>query len=416
MTTQQSNPNRRTIILVVVAVLVLLIAIGAYIDQTTQPVLISGPMVQIPEPDAITVVWEMEASLSRGAVRLTDTQGAERVEEATTSQQRYEVTFEDLAPGADYSYAVINRGVLGRETTVAGPFATATVPPRGQPIRFVAFGDSGVGSLSQAALADLITDAQPDVVIHTGDLVYGIGAPEDYFTNFFEPNAALIRSVPFMPSLGNHDCVTEFGKPYLDMFMLPPNGPPGIELERNYWFDYGDARFVALDSNKAAQKQSGVITEEQMKTVVAPWLRDVLTDCDARWKFVFFHHPFYTGSNHQAEGAAYVKEAYVDVFEACGVDIVFAGHNHLYERTAPILRDEIVGEDKGVVYITTGAGGARRYPMNLPPPHYIRAYNDKALSFTQVDLTANRLELKQIGDEGQVLDEYVIEKATSPGA
>lgn len=385
-----------------------------YVDRKMRPELISGPMVQIPEPDTLTIVWEMDATFSRGAVRLTGPGEAERIETCEPTGHRYEATFNGLTPGAAYSYVVLNLGFLGRKTVVAGPFETAAAAPGGMPIRFVAFGDSGNGSLSQAALAGLIADAAPDVVIHTGDLVYTLGALEDYLFNFFEPNAALIASVPFMPSLGNHDCASQQGQPYLDVLVLPENGPPGIDPERNYWFDYGDARFVALDSNKVEEKQGGVLTPEQMKTVVAPWLRDVLTDCGARWKFVYFHHPFYTGSQHAPEGVAYLKDAFVDVFEECGVDIVFAGHNHLYERTAPILRDEIVDEGAGVVYVTTGAGGVSRYEEILPPPDYMRAYNAEVFSFTQVDLTTDRLELKQIGDQGQVLDEYVIERPTVP--
>lgn len=387
---------------------------GIVTDRNTQPQLISGPMVQIPEPGTLTIVWEMDAFFGSGAVRLLGPGGAERVEAATAAGQRYEATFRGLSPGTQYDYMVLNRGLFGREIVVDGPIPAATAPLRGTPFRFIAFGDTGVGSLSQEALAQRITAVRPDVVIHVGDLVYPAGALEDYLTNFFEPNAALIRSVPFMPCLGNHDCATDDGRPLLRVFVLPENGPEGIEVERHYWFDYGDARFVALDTDRETEKHGGVMTLELMETVVAPWLREVLTNCDARWKFVYFHHPFYTGSTHRASGGAYVKEAYVAVFEECGVDIVFWGHNHLYERTAPILQDAIVDEGAGVVYVTTGAGGAARYEEVLPAPDYIRVYEDRALSFTQVDVTADRLELKQIDDTGRVVDSYVMEKA--PGA
>ena len=388
-----------------------------YLDRKMRSALISGPMVQLPEPDTLAVVWELERSWGsgQGTILWTGPDGSSLEYRSGGEGRCSQAVMTGLTPGTTYTYSVIARGFLGRRFHLAGPFEVRTPPGRDGSFRFVAFGDSGVGSLSQEGLADLIAAAEPEVVIHTGDVVYPAGLWEDYLTNFFEPNAAMIRSAHFMPSLGNHDCATDQGRPLLERFVLPENGPPGVEPERNYWFDYGDARFVALDSNKVEEKQGGVLTPEQMKTVVAPWLRDVLTDCDARWKFVYFHHPFYTGSQHAPEGAAYVKDAFVNVFEECGVDIVFAGHNHLYERTAPILREEIVDEGAGVVYVTTGAGGAARYDEILPPPDYMRSYDDKALSFTQVDLTADRLELKQIGDQGQVLDEYVIEKDGPPG-
>ena len=150
-----------------------------------------------------------------------------------------------------------------------------------------------------------------------------------------------------------------------------------------------------------------------MKTIVAPWLRQVLTGGDAKWKFVYYHHPFYTGAKHSASGVAYLKEAYVDVFEQCGVDMVFCGHNHLYERTAPIRADQVVPDGAGVVYITTGAGGGARYAEELPPPAYMRAWRDEIFSFTQIDVTANRLELRQIGEDGKAFDEYVIVKGAA---
>jgi hypothetical protein len=217
-----------------------------------------------------------------------------------------------------------------------------------------------------------------------------------------------------MASLGNHDAATDHGAPLLENFVLPRNGPAGIEPERNYWFDWGDARFVALDSNPLDQK--GVITEEQRKKIIAPWLREVLTKCDARWKFVFFHHPFYTGSQHGAEGGGHMKEPFVSVFEECGVDVGFCGHNHLNERTAPIRKDQVVGEGAGIVYITTGAGGCSRYEEILPVPAYMRTFVDKVFSFTIVELSAERFHLTQIGETGAVVDEYVLEKHGKPPA
>lgn len=378
------------------------------VEQRTRPTLIVGPMVQIPVPDGLTVVWEMDASLGSGVAWLEDSPGVNIVSKAVQTGRRYVAAFDGLTAGRTYRYTVANdRGLLG-STVVAGPYETKPPPTRGTPFRFVAFGDSGNGSNTQIEFARRIAAAMPDVIIHVGDLVYPAGAGETYGTHFYEPNAEMIRHAPFMPSLGNHDVATDQGRPLLAQFVFPENGPKGIEQGRCYWFDYGDARFVALDSNLVAA--AGALTMEDLKTVVAPWVRRVLTDCDARWKFVYYHHPFYTGSQHSADGVAFMKEAFLDVFEEVGVDVVFCGHNHLYERTAPLRRDEIVPDGEGIVYIVTGAGGVSKYPELLPNPPYIRYYNDQVFSFTQVDLSADRLELKQISEHGEVIDEYVIEK------
>jgi hypothetical protein len=165
---------------------------------------------------------------------------------------------------------------------------------------------------------------------------------------------------------------------------------------------------VALDSNLDAN--GGAMQHAAMKTTVADWLREILTNCDAAWRIVYFHHPFYTGSAHSADSAAYVKEAYVDAIEAAGVDVVFCGHNHLYERIGSMRGDQQVTDGEGVLYITTGAGGAQRYEEQPNAPDYVKTFNDSVFSFTRVDLTPNTLTLQQIGEDGHAFDEVVLKK------
>lgn len=416
--------RRRPPVLHYALLLGVLAAAAIYIVTTkTKPALIAGPMIQIPSPGKLVVVWEMKSPFSTGVVTLTGADGRTQaitcvpVNDAAPGflglcvpdSQRYEAAFTGLEAGAEYSYVVENRGFLGWKHPVAGPYPTRAPLPQNRPFRFLAFGDSGVGSNSQADLALLMVERKPDLIIHAGDLNQIAGEPEDYPVIFFEPYAALIRSIPLLPVLGNHDCFTKRGRPLLDFFVLPDNGPVEAWSERNFYFDFGDARFVGLDVNAVDGEKGGVITAEEMKTTVAPWLRNVLTECDTRWKIVCFHHPIYTGSKHAPDGVAHVKEAYARVLEECGVSLVFNGHNHLYERSAPIREDRVVGEGDGVVYITTGTGGAGRYPMNLPPPFYNRFFCDTSLGFTCVDVTPDRLVLEWIDDRGETRDRYVLE-------
>lgn len=396
-----------------IVLLVALAVLGACIfDFQTRPELVSGPMVQMPAADAISFVWEMKGDwMVNGAVQVSGPDGLDQTvgssDGASPGKRRFQEAVDGLKPGATYTYTVVNRGWF-RDVPIAGPFTVTTPPPPGRSFRFICFGDSGSGSNSQAELAELIASKKPDVVIHTGDLIYPAGDINDYRPKFFEPYRKLIATCLFMPSLGNHDCATDRGAPFLDVFDLPRNGPPGIQPERNYWFDYGDARFVALDSNDVFP--AGVITALDRKEKVGPWLREVLKGAGSRWKFVYFHHPFYTHSKHSAEGAAYMKEAFVDIFEECGVDVVFTGHNHLYERTAPIRKDQIVPEGQGVVYVVSGAGGAERYAKRPNPPPYLRVAVDDVFSFTLVELSSTRFGLKQINERNEVIDEYVIQK------
>jgi len=404
---QKLSKTRRRIAIGVL-ILAPLLAAGYTIDQRTLPHLRTGPMIQWPAPGTLAVTWSAKDAFTGAWAALTNPDGSNTLIRAQPVNGRYEARFTGLHAPGPYRYTVFNEGLLWQKVPLSGPNIVKMPVPPGTPFRFIAFGDSGNGSNSQTDLAEVLTAQKPDLVIHVGDLIYPAGAAKDYPLNFFQPNAALIRTVPFMPSLGNHDVATDKGRPFLDTFILPENGPDGIEPERNYYFDDGDARFVALDTNRTAD--GGAITFKQMKTVVAPWLRSVLTNCHARWKFVYFHHPFYTGSIHTPQSTAYVKQAYVKVFEDCSVDVVFCGHNHLYERTAPIKADKIVPAGQGVVYITTGAGGVSRYAEQDNPPQYMRSHNDEVFSFTRIDLSPNRLDIRQIDEQGQTIDQFTLTK------
>ena len=111
--------------------------------------------------------------------------------------------------------------------------------------------------------------------------------------------------------------------------------------EAYYSFDIGDAHFIALNSYLPFEPGS-----PQYR-----WLdEDLKGAADYKWKFVFLHDPFYSTGKHGSN----INERRIlcPLFEKGGVAIVFAGHDHLYERTENI---------KGVTYIVTGGGGAPLY-------------------------------------------------------
>ena len=115
------------------------------------------------------------------------------------------------------------------------------------------------------------------------------------------------QKIPFYASLGNHDDPTQrFYKPF------------NMNGERFYTFKKGDARFFALDSNYMDQPQ-------------LKWLEEQLSRSNDRWKIAFFHHPLYSsGARHGSE--VDLRTRLEPLFIKYGVDVVFAGHEHFYER------------------------------------------------------------------------------------
>ena len=75
-------------------------------------------------------------------------------------------------------------------------------------------------------------------------------------------------------------------------------------------------------------------------------------------------------------------------------------------------RDAIVPEGRGVVFVTTGAGGVSRYEEQRHPD-YMRFFNDQVFSYTRVDISGDRLQMEQIDENGRVLDRYEIVKSSA---
>ncbi len=374
----------------------LLLSIGSYVLRSGGSVLQAGPMVQLVAQDGFAVVWRAPTS-ETGQLTVEGPDGTQQVE-STIEDGQHVARVGGLAPNTEYRYAVRHLRAVGG----AEELATATVrtaKPPGEPVRFIVFGDSGNGSNTQYALGRRMLEHEFDFVLHTGDLIYMDGEREDFGEKFFEPYAEIIRHVPFYPSLGNHDVRTEDGAPYLEAFVLPENGPAGMQPERCYWFDYGDARFVALDST---------LDGPPLRESVGPWLEQVLAEATTTWRILFFHHPPYSNSKHTPDKK--MRETIASVWEEGGVDVVFNGHNHLYERTKPVRAGAVVPAGEGVIYVITGAGGAPLYLENDETVEYIDAHYHDRHSFTVVEIAGSTLRLQQIDVRGRVVDEWSYER------
>lgn len=380
------------------------IALGAgayFLSPWLLPVrILEGPLVQRAGEDAVTLVWYV----SRPAVcEITlKIDGKEQTQTAQADGKRLRARFTGLSPNKAYAYSIrVGQRVLASA-------ALRTNKPADQPFSFLVFGDSGKASREQYQLAARMPDFAPDFILHTGDLVYGGGERERYDDRFFGPYRDLLARVSFWPCLGNHDVAEEghSGAAYREVFELPENGPAGRPPEHHYWFDYAGARIAVIDSNE---------TEALLKDAVAPWLLETMAGANGRWKFVALHHPPYSVGQHGPNDV--MQRALVPAFEAAGVQIVFCGHDHLYERTHPMRGGQIAAAPPGVVYIVSGAGGAGLYdtaPREQWPP-YMAAVQNQTHSFTHVQINGDQLTLRQIALNGAVLDQTTLQKTPAGG-
>lgn len=260
---------------------------------------------------------------------------------------------------------------------------TAPDPDGGKPVRFVVLGDSGSGDERQYAVLEQIETVPFDLMLHTGDVAYESGKLRELESNFFDVYDGLLSSIPAFPTSGNHDYQTQGGAPFRAVFSLPENGGPE-GLERWFSFDWGDVHFVALDTEMPAAAQSA-------------WLERDLANNSLPWTIVYLHRPPFSSGEHGSNLG--VRDTYVPLFERYGVDLVFAGHDHHYERT------NVMG---GVTYIVTGAGGRGTRGTGHSS---FTAFAESVLHFVYVEVHGAELRLHAIDATGVEFDAMLIERS-----
>lgn len=384
----------RTILVWIIVLTV--VALGGYaVAPWVLPVrIVEGPMVQMAGPDQVTLIWYTTRPAACTLVLAPDLTPQRLPVESHGRRNR--IVIDKLEPDGTYTYA-IHCGE--RVLTDTLRFQTNQIDDS---YTFFVVGDSGKASRAQFDIAAemLRTRPAPDFILHTGDLVYNSGERRKYAARFFTPYQEFLSRINFWPCVGNHD-VDDDGDaaPYRAVFELPDNGPDGCRPELNYWFDYATCRVAVIDSN---------VDENVLREEVAPWLGRVMSTPGPTWRFVSFHHPPYTGGKYEPD--VRIQRTLVPVFEETGVDVVFCGHDHCYQRMTPLRQGEIVAPDEGVLYIITGAGGASLYEPKGPRPDYMVVHEYERHSFTQVMIDGPTLDLRQITADGSLIDEYTMTK------
>ena len=352
-----------------------------------------GPYLQLATPDSICIVWRTDWERIEPVVRFGSSPGA--LEEAvkgraitlraalgktnetdprvlalrTPANKRlpalhsstpagtfqYEASLVGLNPATRYYYGIFDGD--RRLTPAEESYHFITPPPHGagERMRFWVAGDTGTArppqyQVYQAALDQAQRDNRPfDFMVHVGDIAYLAGTDLQFQTRHFQPFQTLLRNRVCWPTLSNHDGTSAKSStgqgPYFDAFVLPSRGEAGgspSHLEAVYSFQHGRAHFVCLDSYHLARKTNGAM---------AAWLKADLAQTRSGgktdWLFAFFHHPAYSKGSHDASKEKEMLEMrqwIMPILETGGVDVVFNGHSHTYERT--MLMDGCYGSNQ----------------------------------------------------------------------
>ncbi len=277
----------------------------------------------------------------------------------------------ELKADTEYQYRIGEPGNWSQVRT----FVTAPENPC-TPFRFGALGDNRPDAdwLPQLKWNPILSEtsgAAPAFLLHTGDIVKD-GKLVNQWQDFLDNSDPVMAKIPMMFTLGNHDDGPQEGDGanYNRIFALPINDATGTE--DFYYFVYGNAIFVSLSSQTFG---GGAVPFETQ----AQWLDAVLEEHPVKWKFVYLHHPPFASHekfdliftefefNHPPDEKGF-NATLIPIFDKHHVDIVFAGHNHYYERLGPLTAgpDPATGAlagafDQGTVYVITGGAGALVY-------------------------------------------------------
>lgn len=401
-------------------------------DSEIKPVVRIGKSMDKLEVIQEKILVKHSKHLSQGAA----------VTRAPENTMQYEATLSGLQPDTTYYYAIYNGE--HRLTPSDKSYHFKTHPKIGAKTtsRFWIVGDSGTGGKAQKLVHDgmkkYLGDSKLDGYLHVGDMAYGSGTDKEFSRKFFPMYDTTLRNTVCWGSMGNHEGQSSKGEsatgPYYDAFVHPTEAEAGgvpSGTEAYYSFDYGNVHFICLNSHDLDRSPTAAM---------AQWLKADLEKTKADWLIAFWHHPPYTKGSHDSDKEPQLiemRENIMPILESGGVDAIFTGHSHIYERSmlidgayqTPSTNQGVVLDDgdgnprsggdgsykksgglapnNGTIQVVAGHGGTglRRKANHVLMSKIIMMHGSVIL-----ETKGNKLTLKMINYNGEEKDYCVIEK------
>ncbi len=244
-------------------------------------------------------------------------------------------------------------------------------------LKFAILGDTGTGTKPQYEIGQQLASVHKafpfEFVIMLGDNMYGGESAKDFANKFEKPYAALLSTgMKFYAALGNHDVPDK----QIAYKLFNMGG------QRYYTFKPQDGvRFFALDSNYMDQKQ-------------LDWLETELRNSGSEWKICFFHHPLYSSGEKHGPSLE-LRKVLEPLLIKNGVDVVFAGHEHFYERIKP---------QNNIQYFILGNSAKLRADGIIPNSPITAKGFDTDNAFMIAEIAGDEMSFQTISRVGNVID------------
>jgi hypothetical protein len=404
-----------------VRVLILFLIVLVCSNILDAQVITRGPYLNAVTGKSVVIRWKTDK-----AIRAKVTWWMEgKVMPAGVAEKRktkeHAIKLEGLQPGTKYFYRTGARQVVPQLDSTQF-FHTAPVVGSRSPVRIWAAGDFGDGSTNQRdsyqSILSVAGDHLPDAWIWLGDNAYESGTEEEYQKNLFDIyDRSFLQHTPIYPSPGNHDYrdKRENGAAriaYYDLFSVPAY----------YSVDYGNIHLISLNSEDETRK-GFTIADSTSKQLI--WLKKDLEANRQKWTIAYLHRPPYTSAgSHNSDrenDLVQLRQNLVPVLEKYGVNVVIAGHSHVYERTYPLRGHygyantfdpgkHIDSTGKGIVYLVAGSGG-HIDDDGTGTPHPASVYsNNKIGGSLLIDAVGSQLTIRWVCSDGKIRDEFSLHK------
>ena len=281
---------------------------------------------------------------------------------------------------------------------------------------FALAGDWGC-TKNTAKTVDMIQKHDPSIVFSLGDTSYGKDI--NCWVSIIKPISDRMKAV-----IGNHDVMSS----YLLQQHLKEFG-----LDKSYYsFDYNNIHFLMMDSESSylpgSDPNFSNLEDTEQYRFVENDLKDASNNPSIKWIIVMSHRQFYSslcGDHDSCEPIKKYRDAYHPLFEKYGVDILFSGHAHNYQRTYPLFYNDInssqpiieeygktdYSSSKGMFQIIVGTGGVDFDGFSNQEP-FVVYQEDSHYGFLNIDVSeqGNVLLGRYYSNTGDELDEFKINK------
>lgn len=369
----------------------------AGVFSETEAHFVAGPYLHFATTNSVNLSWETSVP-TRGVVKYGTGFPLPGTIDFDEVQTIHDLRIPDLEPATDYWYEIECNTADGDRLSV-GPLTFQTAVEEGTMFSFGILGDTEARPHINDAVAKGIWSHRPNFVINLGDLTDGGKEPHKWQWNYeyFAGVSQLHARIPVFTVLGNGESDMHWYSRY-HRYPTP---------ESYYTFRYGDAQFFMLDSNQRIAPGT-----DQYQ-----WLDEQLKQSTATWKFVCHHHCAYSsddddyGDTWHGEPSTYIHKNVVEaipLYEKRGVDVVFYGHVHAFERSFPIRAGKLV-ESGGITYIESGGGGGNLEDFS-PFGSWFSSSKFRGHHYCIVRMTKDTFEFRMIDLYGRVRDQFIIEK------